>query len=78
GFNDGEADLRAIARWLRQRAPAPGGAAVLLQPFHRLAVAKTGRLGRPYPFASRQPTSPAHFAAAAATLRREGVAVLEG
>jgi pyruvate formate lyase activating enzyme len=76
GFNDDAADLRAIARWLRRHEP--GAAPVLLQPFHRLAVAKAGLLGRPYPFAGQPPSTRVHLEAAAALLRGEGVVLAAG
>lgn len=73
GFNSGEADLAAIARWLRRHTPFPP---LRVLPFHRLAVAKQESLGLPYPYATAPLQTPEEIGAAADLLRGEGIPVM--
>jgi pyruvate formate lyase activating enzyme len=73
GFNDGEADLLAIARWLKRHPPV---APLRILPFHRLAAAKQASLGLPYPFASAPLQTKEEIEAAARLLAGEGIPVL--
>ena len=71
GFNDGPADLDAIAAFLRDRPRVP----VRFQAFHRMARAKEALYGRPYQAASIVPAGASTLAAAAQRLAAGGVEV---
>lgn len=70
GFNTGEEDLGAIARFLRGMPRVPE---VALQPFHRLAAGKAGLYGASYAYAGVAPPSEAELEKAARMLEGEGV-----
>jgi pyruvate formate lyase activating enzyme len=61
GFNDGDEDLAAIARWI---AECPGARPVHLQPFHRMATAKQTLYDRPYAWADAEPPPASRLAEA--------------
>ncbi|MBI5485996.1 MAG: glycyl-radical enzyme activating protein [Deltaproteobacteria bacterium] len=75
GFNDGDEDLAAMARWLRDGPRAPQ---VRLLAFHRMAAAKQAIFGRPYEYAGAAATPPARLAAARDLLEAEGIPVRGG
>jgi pyruvate formate lyase activating enzyme len=72
GFNDGEADLRAIAHWLRTVVQAPR---VRLQAFHRMAAAKAEQTGRPYLFAEVRSLPADRLAEKLRPFQQEGIEV---
>jgi pyruvate formate lyase activating enzyme len=73
GFNDGKADVEALARWLAQGPRIPP---VRLLGFHRLAAGKQGLFGRPYPYGGTAPTSRSRLEQARRILEREGIPVV--
>jgi pyruvate formate lyase activating enzyme len=72
GFNDSEADLVAIARWLGRQARVPP---VRLQRFHRLATAKAGNFASSYAFATTRPLPADAIATASDLLLSQSVSV---
>ncbi|NOZ88114.1 MAG: glycyl-radical enzyme activating protein [Deltaproteobacteria bacterium] len=58
GFNDANADLYAMADWLKANPKIPP---VRIQPFHRLAVSKQELFQRAYAYAYFPPTPPARL-----------------
>jgi pyruvate formate lyase activating enzyme len=70
GFNDTDADLEALGRWLARHLPE---VPVRVQPFHRMAEAKQCLLDRPYRYGAKPPTNVRRLGHARQLLARQGV-----
>ena len=74
GVNDGEANLRATARYVREC----GLEVINLLPFHRLGESKWKQLGRLYPFREMPSMEPGELEPAAGWIRDEGLSCYVG
>jgi pyruvate formate lyase activating enzyme len=74
GWNDGEANIRATARFVR----GCGLEVINLLPFHRLSESKWRQLGLDFPYAGQPGLDRADLARAAGWVRAEGVTCYTG
>ena len=74
GWNDGEANIRATARFVREC----GLEVINLLPFHRLSESKWRQLGLAFPYADQPGLERADLAQAAGWVRDEGVTCYTG